>query len=562
MKFLIEHGEKLVALVFLAFSGYLIYDGLATGGDSKQETLAGYQTKITDALRTNTVDKKDRFAQRPDLSELVENAFDRPNQAVKETLASNILYPLPVRPYVDKKLLEADVPKEVKYTISDEVASMKPPPEFSVKAVHGMVYIVCATPSKDIDFKYFTPVRIEYYRGTDENKVTEKLGEYWIELPSAPEKTGDAGKEGAEDPEMGVTDEEKKKALADAGLGTKTLERGADPKKPKTTAKPPKDVAKKEAPPPEETKDIIFPDRDVQPKTKYYYCARLIGRLQDLGPDSMVVNEETKQKIKVKLAEGLKPVAAPAGDKAKYYASEFTPVSSDTVPANYELRFAGHTGDLDKAETAERFRTYSYQGQFEVKVWIPEIQDWGKDFVFVRPKDELTGAVGYKAPDNAVKQVYKFETGLKLVEIRTDFEEKPILTKKTVMEEVEDEDGNKVTRPKRDANGQIVTVEEQSGTMRVPTEVAVVEEIASGKREDVPKKLSFETKQKLFMHYDKLLREREERIRSERAKLKEQIEKKEGDTKAPAPAPTPAPTPAPAPKAAESKTEAPAPTPK
>lgn len=549
MKFLIEHGEKLVALVFLAFSGLLIYEGLATGGNSKKEELAGYQSTIKKALDTNTVSKADRFAQRPQLRERVESSFDRPQQAVRETLASNILYPHPVRPYVDKKLLNADVPKEVKYTTSEEPATMKAPGEFSVKAIHGMVYIVCATPSKDIDYKYFTPVRIEYYRGTDEAKVTEKLGEYWIELPPAAAKAGEAGKEGAEKTGKEGDDEAKKKALADAGLSTQTLERGSETKKPKTPAKAPAkapaEVAKKEAPPPEETKDIIFPDRDVQPKTKYFYRARLIGRMQDLGPESMVVNEETKQKIHVKLAEGLTPVAAPTGDKAKYYASEFTPVSGDTVPANYELRFAGHTGDLDKPETAERFRTYSYQGQFEVKVWIPAIQDWGKDFVFVKPKDELTGAVGYKAPDNAVKQVYRFETGLRLIEIRTDFEEKPITTKKTVMEQVEDEDGNMITRPKRDANGQIETVEEQTGTMRVPTEVAVVEEIATKRREDIMKKVSFEAKKERFLHYDRLLREREERIRSENAKLKEQIEKKESE-----------------PKPAEKKTEAPAPAPK
>lgn len=559
MKFLIEHGEKLLALVFLAFSGWLIYDGLATGGDSKQDELSGYQAKITDALRTNKVDKNDRFAQHPNLRERVETSFERPSQAVRETLASNLLYPLPVRPYVDKKLLEADAPKTVTYTESKEVATLKPPGEFTVKAVHGMVYIVCATPLKDIDYKYFTPVRIDYYRGTDEAKVNEKLGEYWIELPSTPEKADDAGKEGHEKPAKEASEEDKKKALAEAGLGTQTLERGTDTKKhkapakapSKAPAKAPKEEAKKEAPPPEETKDIIFPDRDVQPKTKYYYRARLIGRLKDLGPNNLVVNEEALQKIQVSLAEKLEPVAAPAGDKAKYYASEFSPVSGDTVPANYELRFAGHTGELDKPETAERFRTYSYQGQFEVKVWIPEIQDWGKDFVFVKPKDELTGAVGYKTPDNAVKQIYKFETGLKLVEIRTDFEEKPILTKKTVMEEVEDEDGNKVTRPKRDANGQIVTVEEQSGTMRVPTEVAVVEEIATGKREDIMKKVSFEAKKERFLHYDRLLREREERIRSEKAKLKEQIEKKESEPKAAEPKP--------APKPAEGKTEAPAP---
>ena len=108
MKFLIEHGEKLVALVFLVFSGLLIYDGLATGGNNKKDELAGYQETIKKALASNTVSNSDRFAQRPHLREQVENAFDRPQQAVRETLASNILYPLPVRPYVDKNLLNAD----------------------------------------------------------------------------------------------------------------------------------------------------------------------------------------------------------------------------------------------------------------------------------------------------------------------------------------------------------------------------------------------------------------------------------------------------------------------
>jgi hypothetical protein len=268
-KFIVNHGEKVLCAVIVAVCIYTIVDAVRVPENEIVTKINDAKGKIQEALGKNPVgpdfryheSKRERFA--GNLAEHLKRADDVP----QEGAPAYAFYPQPDKPEIVAKA--APPPRATEPAVLTALTS------FTAKAEHGKVVLASRVPKPPAGLKHFVPVRIEVFRGAAADKADEKVGA--VEL--AAEVEGEAL-----EPKAGAKAEEPGKLEAE---GTTARSARAAEGKPEPAKRSPRGKSSRTAKPVEPTLD--YEDYEVAPKTAYFYRARLVARLEKLGPENTAV---------------------------------------------------------------------------------------------------------------------------------------------------------------------------------------------------------------------------------------------------------------------------------
>lgn len=499
MDFLVKHGEKIITALIIIGCGAFLYLEFQSEEPEELANLDKYQKKVKKALRDNKVDPKWAYSEQKQVRYRDKSAadIDRPQKFAAQGSPSFAMYPRPVRPWVDQEELAAS---KAPVQAVEDAASLVPPLDLAAKADHSGVYVACRIdPSK---LKYFTAYQVEFYKGEAADKVTTKVGErvprgVKVVVPAAPtQPAGGATAPGVDTRELTARERKRLEGVEDDTAVEDVADEG--------------DLEDL----PDEFKDmVIFHDIDVKPKTSYFYKVRLVGKLADRVDKYFTVRTPGQPPTKITGLDKLVKVKPPEGVQLRLYASPFTAVANATMPPNFKIRFAGVIGQLPDENAPIHVReTAKYQGNFEVKVYVPKLRRFEDCWARPGVGERLKGAVSFKDAETGKRGIYKFETEYKLQEIKKDVIKSTRKEKKLK----KDKDGNPV---KDDAGNYVYEIVEVAATPR-PIQVALLEDVASGKVERHPYRRDFEKRKELFKYFDRILREQEEAKRKREKAIK------------------------------------------
>lgn len=373
-----------------------------------------------------------------------------PTQQIRSDLPGWIAYPQPERPAGEQKL---PVPVEEFFAEAAAIGDLR------VMAEQGRNIIAFRKPE---GYKYMELVRVEILRG----KTADKLERVETVLFG---------------PEDGPAPEPEKPAETPKPVAPASGRRGSQP--PGGRNQP--------APPPNPLAGMtVFIDSGVEQKSKYFYKAVPVARMTKQPDAEEVVKNAIGDPEKIliyrapKNVEKIKPTNPDS--KTAIFKGPATEVREVNTPSNFQIRLAGIIGSFSPPGTPEPKMNRDYQGNFAVKVWVPEAQEFKEITMQAGIGQPLKGQLTYKTADGKETKVVEFDTGYQLVEIKWG-------TRGGV---------EKITK----ADG---TVEEKSSPI-IPNEVAVLLETKTKKEEEFPKRTEFERKADNLKYYEALDRERRE----------------------------------------------------
>lgn len=515
MKFILNHGVKIVTFVVVAVCAYSIWSGLQWTKDPAFDKLDTDTKKIKEKLANNRVDEKWPWSSsnQVDYSARLVQAIGRPAQPLNPLPETSLVYPRPQRPYVDKDLEPVSV---VGYV--SKPAVLKPPTEFTVKADHNGMYLA----SRLVEQPFFIPVRVEFYRADKPEGPSLKIGEAVLN----PEEFVEAGAAGPAAAPL-----EKKEKPEAEGYGETTLAKRLEAP-PAAGGKP----AKEPAVLPDEYKDlIVFPDRNVLPKKEVMYKLRLVAKLVPMEPNNLIRSKVAGQKdtrVLIPdelLARAVKP--AKDGSGVRLFASAFTEPVKAISPPNFIFRFQGHIFDgVTKAlpdPAALQREAPDYKGVFAVRVWVPQIRDWREDTVRVPVGKELEGSVRYKPPEAKGRdEVYEFKTGYQLMHIVEKAEREMVERSVPVTKKVlNPETGVEEDEPQMDPKSGRPMMKKIQVEVEHPSELATLKDLESGKLEEHFIRKDFEKRKETFLVLDRIFKEQEERDKKEKERIRNLIRK-------------------------------------
>jgi hypothetical protein len=438
MKFLTNHGEKLVCAVVVILCGVWVFQTLGSNTAERQKEIKENEQAIKMALETNAA--SDAYQYHPSkVGNFAEDMKDRINRAetsVSGPLVAHAFYPQPERPVVVEI-------KEVKATVEVQEAVLSPFGGLSVDSQQGMVVVSCAQPDKTPNF---VPVRIEIQRGVSPDKLSEKIHVFELAPEVGVAKTADTSKK----PDAGDADASGEKS----GATARSIRR--QPSK-TTTAKKDDKVKAKES--------SRFEDLGVTAQTTYYYRARIVARLETVGPNNVIFRDG--KEVTIVVPDSVEKVPGTT-EGVVLYASPWSPVAKATVPANFELRFNFVTGTIPADPRAPQVGYSAFMG---VRLWDTEARGWAESSFEVPVGQPIKGKLKFKV--SGTTKLREFDTGLVLDSVRTATRFEAERVKEPMMETKTDEDGEKITVPVMDESNQPKWIE-KIVPRRSPTQVAVL----------------------------------------------------------------------------------------
>ncbi len=539
MNLLKVHGPKLLLLVAALLCGAIAYNEYSSG-ENKPEELVEAQAnaaRLKEMFAKGKVSDKYAYAKTAadslNYQEQVANTLEMKAATTLSDVPAYVAYQRPAKPVIDP---DSKPKKDGDFT-THQTAVMGTITDITTEVDHGFILLAFKVPDASAS-KYMTPVRVEVFRGEgDAKNIDLRVPFSTVELASEDE-TVDAV--AATAPEVKAATEEP--AAESSGSKRRAARHAAENKEAAKPSVKPKDTEKPEEIPPQFAASKIFKDSLVDEKREYFYQLRLISKIS-VPPNkfgSREIREEAVAGVVTKIIvvdppTGVTPVKpiAPNSNAALFAAALTAPVSRK-AKANFEVRLAGTEGTIDPIGTPDFKRTKTYKGRFAVRAWVKEAQEWKEIQIMVAPDEPLKGALTYKVPDPKPKDPNRkitkevpFDTRYKLVEIKMA----ETLTEKTSNEPELDKDGNPVFDPatKQPKMKQIVRQE------KLPNEVAVLEDVATHKLEEFPKRQNFEDRAKAVKYYqalaDQQARESKE-IQAKMQKLREKLRAAEEERKA------------------------------
>ncbi|HYG73950.1 MAG TPA: hypothetical protein VEK08_03000 [Planctomycetota bacterium] len=521
------HGPKILLAATLVGCG--VFAWMESSGTSEVPAeftgIDGDRERIEKALRGGPVSDKYAYSRANiDGLKFQDDAtaiFERASKKVETEIPAYVAYQQPARPKVD----QGSKPPEESDLTKQDFAEIKDLVDLKASGDHGRVFVTFRIPQK---MRYMEPVRIEVFRGESADKIDMKSAYATIDL--APEEPA----AGEEKPAVAAPEEKPEAPVAESAAARRRKERAAGEEAPKSPrADPKKAKEEKTEEIPSEFADIkVFADTHVEQKRTYYYKLRMITRMT-VEPGKRIDEKDPNgilQRIVIvnapKNAQSVKPTRE--GSKAALFATPLSNVVSATPPSNFEIRLAGTSGKLDPAGVAEFKRSKEYKGNFAVRVWVTEAQAWKDITIQAGPDERLKGTIHYKSADTKEAKTFDFDANYRLVEIKWG----ELVRETEVDEPVLDKDGNPEMDPKTRKPKMVKKIKKGDP---IPNEIAVLEDLATKKLEEFPKRADFERREKSLEYYALIEKEQQKaekafKIRME--KVKERIRASEEERKA------------------------------
>jgi hypothetical protein len=222
-----------------------------------------------------------------------------------------------------------------------------------------------------------------------------------------------------------------------------------------------------------------FSDTHVEPKCRYFYRLQLVSALNHsvrLKKDEAGKLISELHILPPKLAE----LVTVTNVDQSIFAAPLSAIISDVSPTNFEIRFSGTTGKVPLAGAGDAL-ALDYSGRFLVRIWINEIQEWKEQLVDLHPGERLAGRVLYKPTAKSDFKAYPFDTGKVLEEIRRD----QVSRLASVQAPKLSPDNTPELDPQ---THQPVTVAQTVKTSAIPTDVAVLKDMETGRSEELTKR--------------------------------------------------------------------------
>jgi hypothetical protein len=457
MNALKNNAEKIVFVLVVLLCGYIAFSSIPPADDTMKVAEGNVDT-IERTLRAKNVSPTYIFSQINQDKSLVyverytgNQQRSNPTQPVRSDLPGWVAYPQPERPAGEQKL---PVPVE------EFKAEAAPITDLRIMAEQGRNIIAFKKPE---GYKFMQLVRVEIYRGKQPDKLER------VEAVLFGPEDGPA-------PEA-IKPVEAPKAPAPAETGRR---RGGA-----TTGR------NQPAPPPNPLAGMtVFIDSNLEQKVKYFYKVVPVARMLKTPDVEEIVKNAVGDPEKIiiyRAPQGVEKIA-PGNPESKtaIFKGPSSEIREVTTPSNFQVRLAGIIGTFSPPGTPEPKMSRDYQGNFEVKVWVPEAQEFKEITMQAAPGQPLKGQLSYKNAATKETKVVDFDSGYVLQEIKWG--------SRGGVEKVIGPDGKEteVTRP------------------IIPNEVAVLLETKTKKLEEFPKRSEFERKADNVKYYEALDKERRE----------------------------------------------------
>lgn len=454
MNALKNNAEKIVFVLVVLICAYIAFSSIPPADDTMKVAEDNLQT-IERTLRAKNVSTNYVYSQNNQEQNLVHvekytgnQQRSNPTQQVRSDLPGWVAYPQPERPAGEQKL---PVPVEEFFAEAVGISDLR------IMVEQGRNIIAFKKPE---GYKFMELVRVEIYRGKQPDKL-ERIEAVLF------------------GPEDGPAPEPVKVEPAKAApTPTEGRRRGAA-----TTAR------NQPAPPPNPLAGMtVFIDSNLEQKVKYFYKVVPVARMVKTPDAEEVVKNAVGDPEKIKIYRAPKNVEkiAPGNPESKtaIFKGPSSEVREVTTPSNFQIRLAGIIGSFSPPGTPEPKMSRDYQGNFEVKVWVPEAQEFKEITMQASPGQALKGQLSYKVAATKETKVVDFDSGYVLQEIKWG--------SRGGVEKVTQPDGSvtEVTKP------------------IIPNEVAVLLETKTKKTEEFPKRAEFERKTDNVKYYEQLDKER------------------------------------------------------
>ena len=481
MKFLANHVEKLVfaAIVLVCLFSIISESGMHPEEKDIRDSLETKRNAIESALRDNVPPlRKD-----PNYEEIVSRTLAGPAAVEIQAFAPRSAYPLLPRPKFPEKVVEVAQPE------AEAIAVLRAPINVEAAADRGRVYVswepspenqLVATVRAILDVSAdggatWKEAAVEEFSPEDA-AVAEKKDEKAQKTPAQPQEEDRRRQRRGE--RVDGDAEAPRGEKAKPGAGKKLTEQEKFKNK------------------------YVFLYQEVEPKKTYHFRVRHVCRLASPPKGEKLREPEGCRKFKSK------------SGKTDLFESQPSAAVSAATPPDVEIRFAGSIGEKGQE---------GYMANFEVRKWDPKIRNWRKGMARIGIGEEIAVIVRYRNEDTKSTEAVELKSGYRLtdvesVEVSVVKEVDEILTEEVP---VKDEDGNPVIdektkkpvterRPVMDPKtGQPVKVKREKET-KIPSQFAVLTEIATGKVEKIEKREDFEARQQYLQYLEQVLKEREE----------------------------------------------------
>ena len=433
-------------------------------------------------------------------AELQGTIIERAGKSAEGELPARLAYQMPARPVVDS----SGRPKDQSELTQHQSAEMGEITGVTAEGDHGRVIVAFKLPQK---MKYLEPVRAEIFKGLAPDKIET----------SAPYATVEFGPEVAVAAEEAATPATSERTAEPATESSGAARRRAAAERNQDDRKAPKREPVKKAAEeiPAEFADVkVFSDTRVDPKRTYYYKLRLVCRMT-VQPERAIETKDSNGIVsRITIVHAPKDAQTVQGKSGSnvLYATKLTDHVSATPPSNFEIRLAGTSGKIDPEGTPDFKRSKEYKGTFALRVWVIDAQEWHNKTIESSPDEKLKGTILYKDATTKENKSYDFDAGYKLVEI------KEVMVTPEIVENVVkvDAEGNMVMDPK---TKQPVKEEVRRKGQPIPNQVAILEDVATGKLEEFPKRADFAARKKSLEYYNRILEEQEKHRKIEKDKM-------------------------------------------
>jgi hypothetical protein len=426
---------------------------------------------------------------------------DRPTKTVDEPTGVNENYPLPARP------------KSMVFhtgTITEVSTALDEPTELKCGADQGVLYVKFTIPD-DSKYKYVKLVRAELYRGEGSADKID-LSKPYDTLILGPEEGPAPGTAPATTAAATTAP-----AAAPDAVVVPPRNRNRDPR-PRRNERPRI---------PENMKWVRgFKDNNVDQKITYFYKVRLVGRMTVKDGDINVLEKAADGTTVLKseryhaptrtvtddqgekVEKPLDKAPSLTGSSAQLYATPFSKEVHATAPTNYKLRLAGVHGDLpsaDKPRDPADPLVKTYEGSYEVIVWIKEAQNWLSYMIAAHEGEMLSGTAKYKVGDETKTFDFTKDLGYKMLRIDMEEDKEAKINPKPLIE------------------------------------TATLLNMKTNKEEKFPKAPNIQRRQEWLSQLDSIIDEQNEQKKANMEKTKAAIEKNKADADARRAAQPPAP---------------------
>ena len=426
-----------------------------------------------------------------------------------------ISYPRPEKPVVDAPSL---IPHE---DVDSKVSNLS---DVQTKTDHGVALIVFKLPTDLVNTEV---VRVQVFRS---DVSAEK-----IDLTKPPYDTVELAAEDV------IVESDKPVEAKSETPGEDTKEvltpgeirrrRKAEEETAPVPAGRPKPAKKEMVAPPEFADFKAYRDTHVEPKKTYFYKLRLIAKMKQTEP--ITLKNTAGEAIKVtefRAPKDVEVVPSSPGSTVILYAEPASKAVSATPPANFEIRLAGTTGSIDPPGTPEFKRSKEYKGNFAVRVWVIDTQEWQQITIQAAPDERLKGTLDYRNPEKPKEKLsLDFDARYKLIEIKwgtISHDEATEMVPKL------DKEGNPVLDAK---TGKPIMEEKKKQSELIPNEVAVLQDVDSGKLEEFEKRGDFKARESSVDWFGARAIEQEKKnkeMKEQMEKVKARVKQADADRKA------------------------------